>query len=236
MTFLELARMTAQQSGTIQGVLPTTVTGQANRLKQIVDFVSEAYIDIQNAHRMWQWLVSQFTGSTAIGTQRYQGTSFSDQWTGTPITRFSQWGFRGDGGDVGLSCYLTSAGVNEEGPLQWLDWDRFYETQLRGAQTAGKPRFYSMTNDSQLIISPVPSAVYTLRGKYRKSVQRLAADADVPEMPADFHTLIKDAALCYLEGFDEGPRIPVYRLRQLPNWSMLEHSQLPKPKWGGPLA
>ena len=58
MTFLELCQMTAQQSGTIQGVLPTTVVGQADRLKQIVDFVAEAYLDIQNAHRMWRWMQS----------------------------------------------------------------------------------------------------------------------------------------------------------------------------------
>ena len=61
-------------------------------------------------------------------------------------------------------------------------------------------------------------------------------DGDIPEMPVDFHTVIKDAALCYLEAFDEGPRIPVYRLRMLPNWSMLESHQLPHVTWGSPLA
>jgi hypothetical protein len=68
MTFLELVQMTAQQSGTIQGVKPTTVTGQADRLKQIVDYVREAYIDIQNAHRGWRWMQSTFTGQTVAGT------------------------------------------------------------------------------------------------------------------------------------------------------------------------
>ena len=62
MNFLELAQMTAQQSGTIQGVLPTTVTGQANRLKLVADLVAEAYLDIQNAHRMWRWMTSRFVG------------------------------------------------------------------------------------------------------------------------------------------------------------------------------
>jgi hypothetical protein len=236
MTYLELCQMVARQSGTIQAVLPTTTVGQVQRLKQIVEFVAEAYLDIQNAHRMWRWLQSTFTGQTAIGTQRYPATGFTDEMTLTPVTRFSQWGFKGDGSDLGLSMYLTSAGTNEEGALRFLDYGSFYETQLRGPSTPGKPQLYSVTTDGQLIISPVPDAAYTLRGKYRKSPQLLAADADVPEMPVDFHTLIKDAALCYLEGFDEGPRVPLYRLRMLPNWSMLEHHQLPQVTWGEPLA
>jgi hypothetical protein len=236
MTFLELARMVVQQSGTIQGTLPTTVVGQSNRLKLIVDYVNEAYIDIQNAHRMWRWMQSEFTVDTTIGTQRYAGTDCTDQNTSAQIVRFSTWGFKGDGTDIGLSCYLTSAGPAEEGPLQFINWDRFYESQLRGVQTPNKPRYYSLTNDNKLIISPVPDDVYTLRGKYRKAAQYLTADADTPEMPYEFHTIIKDAALQYLEAFDEGPRIPAVRLRMLPNWSMLEHQQLPQTTWGEPLA
>jgi hypothetical protein len=236
MTFLELCQMTAQQSGTIQGAFPTTTVGQVNRLKQIVDFVREAYIDIQNAHRGWRWLQSEFTGVTVAGTQRYAATSFTDQGTGTPVTRFSQWGYKQDGSDLSQSMYLTSAGVAEEGALRWQDWDDFYVMQLRGTQTPAKPQVYSVDNQNRLVLSPVPNAVYTLRGKYRKSPQLLAADIDVPEMPVEFHTIIKDAALSYLEGFDEGPRIPIYRLRMLPNFSMLESHQLPKVLWGESLA
>lgn len=236
MTFLEIVQMTVQQTGTIQGVLPTTVVGQRDRLKLIVDYVREAYVDIQNAHRMWRWLQGNFIGQTVIGTQEYPGTAFSDQRTGTPITRFSQWGFKGDGSDTSLSMYLTSEGANGEGHLLWADWDRFYETQLRGVHQPDKPQVFSVTNDGKLIVSPIPNAVYTLRGKYRKSAQILAADADVPEMPLEFHTIIKDAALQYVEGFDEGPRIPIVRLRMLPNFSMLESHQLPKVRWGAPLA
>lgn len=236
MNYLELAQMTTQQSGTIQGVLPLTVVGQANRLKQVVDFVKEAYVDIQNAHRMWRWMSSRWTGQTVINQREYVATTFTDERDGGLITRFSQWGFRQDGSDIGLSFYLTSAGVAEEGPLRWLEPDEFYETQMRGTQMPGKPQFYSVSLNNKLMLSPLPDDVYTLRGKYRKSPQLLTLDADIPEMPVDFHTIIKDAALSYLEGFDEGPRIPVYRLRMLPNWSMLEMHQLPHVKWGEPLS
>jgi hypothetical protein len=215
---------------------PLTAAEQIHRLQQIVEFVKEAYIDIQAAHLMWRWLRSYFTGQTVIGENHYLGTDFTDEHDGGAITRFSQWDFKRDMSDAGLSIFLTSTGNTEEGPLRWLDWDRFYQTQLRGPQTPGKPQFYSISNDDHLMISPPPDAVYTLRGGYRKSPQMLALDADVPEMPSEFHTIIKDAALQYVEGFDEGPRIPIIRLRMLPNWSMLETHQLPQVSWGPPLA
>lgn len=240
MTFLEICQMTAQQSGTIQspasGLLPTTTVGQINRLRQIVDLVREAYVDIQNAHRMWRWLNSRFIGQTIAGQRFYEANSFTDERELTPITRFSQWGFRQTGSDAGLSTYLQVTGPAEEGALRFFDTDTFYETQGRGPQTPGKPQIYSIDNRNRLIFSPIPDNIYTVRGKYRKSPQILTADGDIPEMPVEFHYLIKDAALAYLEGFDEGPRIPVYRLRMLPNFSMLEAFQLPKVTWGGPLA
>ena len=67
MNFLELVQMTVQQSGTIQGLRPQTVAGQVDRLKQFVDFVREAYLDIQNSHRAWRWLNSRFVGSKRTG-------------------------------------------------------------------------------------------------------------------------------------------------------------------------
>jgi hypothetical protein len=236
MTFLELCQMTTQQTGTVQGTFPAAVTGQSNRLKQIVDFVREAYVDIQNAHRMWRWLQSEFIGETVIGTSRYAATDFRDEGTGLAIDRFSQWGFKQTSADAGTSMYLTSVGPAEEGWLRWRDWEYFSNINLRGPQTPGKPQTYSIDNQGRMVISPPPDDVYTLRGRYRKSAQYLAADGDIPEMPTDFHTVIKDAALIYVEGFDEGPRIPVTRLRMIPNFSMLENQQLPKVKWGAPLA
>lgn len=243
MNYLELCQMTAQQSGTIQGVFPTTVALQTNRLKQIVDFVREAYLDIQNAHRGWRWLQGEFYGEASPYIDTFPGTYFLDEYTAEQITRFSRWGFKGDGSDMGLSGWLSSTGPQEEGPLRWLNWDRFYETQRRGASNPvagegapGTPHFYSVDPRNSLVISPSPDAAFHLRGKFRKSAQILLDDNDVPEMPEEFHTIIKDAALCYVEGFDEGPRIPVYRLRMLPNFSMLELHQLPQMQWGAPLA
>lgn len=239
MNFLELCQAVALESGTIPTTttLPSTVVGQTGRLGLVVSYVRQAWNDIQNAHRAWRWMQGEFTGVLTIGVDRYAGTDFTDVDTLSAITRFSQWGFRDDDEDTSVSTYLTSAGVAYEGSLRSREWEHFRQTFLRGTQTAGPPAYYSITPAGELIVGPVPDASYTINGPYRKSAQTLAANSDIPEMPVDFHSIIKDRALNYLEAYDEGVRIQAnQRLRELPNWSMLENQQLPRLRLAGPLA
>ena len=64
---------------------------------------------------------------------------------------------------------------------------------------------------------------------YRKSAQALTLDADIPEMPTDFHELIVWEALKRLGNFDEG------QVQQRAEWANnarlvkfdLERDQLP---------
>lgn len=238
MTFLEILNETIRQSGTVpSNELVTDVTTITDdRLQVIANYVNESWQDIQNAHRQWRWLRSRFTINTVAAQRAYAATAATDEVSSTLITRFSQWGFKDDNSDVSLSIYLTATGVSDEGSLIWRDWEVFYETCMRGTQTNGRPTIYSVDDANNLVLHPIPDAIYTLRGRYIKGPQALVANGTTPEMPARFHTIIKDCALIYLEGFDEGPRIPTSMMRKNPNWSMLEHDQLPRVSWGDPLA
>ena len=170
MNFLELCQMTVRQSGTIQGVRPTTVVGQTDRLRLIVEFVSEAYaryperaphvaLDAERIHR----------ARRSIGDQRYLGTDFTDERAGNPDHPVFAMGLQGRR----LRHWPVDVSHGERAPTRrgrcaGLERTLSMTTQLRGPSTPGKPQFYSLTNDNQLIISPVPDAVYTIRGKYRK--------------------------------------------------------------------
>ena len=233
MNYLQLVQDVVLQNGTIsvtEWPVPISLAGNTNqRIRLIARYVNEAWQDIQNAHRLWLWMQGRFTVQTVVGRTAYAGTECTDRDSGGLITRFSSWGFkRTNQSDQSLSIYLTANGANEEGSMRWLDWDDFSQTQLRGVQTNNKPNYYSVNPATgRLTISPPPDNVYTLNGPYRKSNQHLQFDGDTPELPVDFHTVIKDTALIYLEGYDEGPRTGSIQMRKLPNFSMLEHSQLP---------
>ncbi|MCA0276249.1 MAG: hypothetical protein LCH86_09605 [Proteobacteria bacterium] len=237
MDFLELCQRVASESGTINGVLPTTVTGQTGRLAKVVRWTNDAWRQIQNANASWRWMQAEFYGPTAAHQQRYAYSGFNDLVTSSAITRFADWIYSPDGVDSGISLYDPSVGANDEGPLQFRDWEWFYRTQLRGAQNEGKPSMFSVAPDGKLLLSWTPDKVYTIRGRYRKDVQTLAADGDIPEMPARFHDVIVDIALMLLGTHDEAPaQIPLWRMRQSEKFCNLERDQLPRLQLGDTLA
>ncbi|PWE56767.1 hypothetical protein DEM27_10415 [Metarhizobium album] len=228
MTFLELVQRAAFESGTVSGVgQPPTVVEQVGRLRHFVQWTASAYTAIQNRRPSWLWLRDEFQANLTANQQRYGGSDLSLDRLAEFVTAQP------------LSIYQTSVGVSDESLLDGKTWDEFYKAYLVGPNRdqTGKPQVFTMDAAGRLVFFPKPDATYTLRGAYRKTPQVLAANADVPEMPARFHELIVWKALLLLAEFDES-------LNQLPLWnaeynrmmSELESEQLPRITLGGPLA
>jgi len=235
-TFLQLCQKTARQSDTLSGTTPSTVVAQTDRLQKVVEWTNDAYRQIQNAHGSWRWMQAEFYGPTVIATQRYAYTAFNDLATTAAISRFGEWIRDESGADSGLSIYSV---VADEGPLVFADWEMFYAKYLRGTPpTSAKPSVFSIAPDNKLVFAPIPNAVYTVRGRYRKDVQELTVDADTPECPARFHDAIVDLALIMLMTHDESPtQIPLTQMRKSYNFCNLERDQLPRLSLNcGPLA
>ena len=239
-TRLQLAQKVASEGGTVPGTKPTDTTTQTDPyLVKIIRWVDDAWVQVQNAHASWLWMQSEFYGNLTSGTQRYAYTSFNDLTSATTIDRFADWIINRDPYyDSGISLYETAVGVSDEGPISFRDWDEFYKTQLRGTVNTGKPSLFTVAPDQKLVFSYTPDDTYTVRGRYRKDVQRLAADADVPECPARFHDVIVDVALMMLGTHDEAPsQLPLWQMRLSRNFCALERDQLPRVKFSaGPLA
>lgn len=227
-TFLNLVQKVARESGTVSGVQPATVVGQTGRLAKIVAWTNDAYRQIQNAHGTWNWMQGEFSGETEAGTPAYN----------SQLARFAEYVSIGEG-ENRYSLYDPDIGRSSEGQLHFMDYRSFYTTQLRGAQAErqGKPRIFSIDQAGSLYLSPTPDKVYTIRGPYRKDVQELDEDTDVPEMPSRFHDLIVNGAIVMLTTHDEAaPTLTLYQLRQMRGFSQLERDQLPRISFGGPLA
>ncbi|KQT54635.1 hypothetical protein ASG43_03345 [Aureimonas sp. Leaf454] len=227
-TFLQLVQKVARDSGTVSGTQPTTVAGQTGRLAKIVHWTNDAYRQIQNVHGAWNWMQGEFSGATVPGTSAYSSR----------LSRFAEYVCTGEDEDR-YSLFDPALGRESEAPLRFVDYRTFYATQLRGAQAVrqGRPNLFSIDPSGALCLSPTPDKVYTIRGPYRKDVQELDANNDVPEMPPRFHDLIVDGALVMLTTHDEGaPTLTLYQLRQLRGFSQLERDQLPRIAFGGTLA
>lgn len=224
-----------RQEAEIPGTGPSTVVNQTGQARRLVDWVKDAYEDIQNRHDNWRWLRSEFSLLTVAGTSTYASTACTDD--GNPITRFTRWWPRDDCGFSNLRCYLQSGGVGGETWLVFLPWSRFRSIYQIGTQNNGQPAHFTIDPQNRLVLGPTPNDVYVLTGEYQKSPQVLAADADVPELPAQFHRLIVLRAMemyganaiaqeVLARAMSEGGRM----------MRALENNQLPEVTFAEPLA
>jgi len=206
MTFLELCQRAAVESGTVSGTgVPSTTVGQDGRLGRIVSWTASEWTDIQRRKATWLWLTKMFSGSTIANQRAYAGSDFAEV-TGGPITRFSRWVWDREAlRDSGVSCYLTSTGATDERALAWLPWEAWYPVYERGTYRTqtGYPQKFTIDDDRNLRLFPTPDAAYTIRGRYYRSPQILALDADTPEAPERHHDLIWQGVLVRLAAFDE---------------------------------
>ena len=199
MTFLELCRALARESGTVSnfGSQPATVTGQVGRNAKIVEWVAQAWIDIQNTSPSWRFRRKDFTSALITSTGEYTAASFS-------LTDHYRWAGGRAEPDT-FTIYDASIGLSDETPLYWAPWDKFKRLYRRNVQTDDRPQFWSIDYENNLCIGSAPDMAYAFTGEYIRTAQVLAANTDVPICPADFHMIIVWYALLRLMGHDEAP-------------------------------
>lgn len=233
MTYLEICQRIAQESGVVSGVQPTSVVGQSGKLRAIVGWGAEAYNMIQRERRDWRWLEGAWTGNTVAAQQRYSAANLGI------ATRFSSWVIKSTQEQYSVSAFLTSAGRSEEAWLAYREWDDFNDIMLFGSASleTGKPSHFSIDPEDKIVLWPTPNAIYTLRGRYRKAIQELTANGDIPEMPAENHMAIVWRGVMLLGTYDEA-------VQMQPNWQSfydmamqnLRLKAMPVISSGGPLA
>lgn len=231
-TYLEISQAVALESGVVGGTgLPTSVLNQAQAdLLRVVTWVRDAWVEIQVGSIGWRFLEKRFTSTAVIAnTPEYTAGTLG-------ITDFGRWLVADDrtssGYSDGLTLYQTSIGAADEAPLRVIDWDEYLRLWLRGTHAASRPRDAAVAPDNALWLGPTPDAAYTLRGRYERTAQVLAANADEPLCPARFHNAIKFHALMKLAGFDEALVARAAAEAQYrPLLSALKRDQLPMPRF-----
>lgn len=233
-TFLTLVQETAEESGTFSNIgNPESLSGLSGRELRVKNWVARAYRDIQRSKRNWKWLEADFSGTTTSSTQRYGSADLSIS------ERFSNWIPLDHDQMQTFTVYLTSEGQATESFMRFIDWHEFRRTYLTASNSddSGKPTVFSIDPDQKVTLYPIPDGDYTIRGLYRKTPQVLSDGADVPEMPEEFHDIIKWKALEYLGIFDEAfDQLPAWRSMYKDMLVQLHAHQLPQVRMPGPLA
>lgn len=217
MTFLQLCQRLAQETGVSSNSLtplPTTTVGQTGELRRIVDWVARAWLDIQGG-RLWNWMWEQASLTMLATTSSLPGT--------IPEGRYEK-----------DSLYLPSPNGLGLFP-DFLPWDEFRQVYPFVQAGAGFGA-WSVAPDGSIRVDVAPAADQPFVVERYRLPTILAADDDVPEMPADLHMLIVYTALVRYADFDEAGvqrSTTIDQIRELK--SQLYKRCLPQWRMGQPL-
>lgn len=215
MTFLELANKLMQRTATGGSDL-TAVTGLTGAQRRLVNYVIEAWTDIQSARRDWGFRWAEFSVTLASGSQVYN--------LRTAI----------NAGEVKLGTYFTIEKQTDSTTrrrISLLDYNYFEDVFGGRPAQSGSPLYATLQPDGQNIKFDVSLDVnYVLKGKYQRVVQVLAATTDTPTgLPAEYHDAIFYLALMKWAEFEEAGDIYITAKRAYDEWMQrLVNDFLPK--------
>ena len=177
MTYLELCRELVRELGIAGGTGPATVANQTGELANVVRWIRDGNDYINNLWRDWKFLWAEYDQNvTGVHPPMPVGVTVRE-WH-----RDSFW-----------LQYGTAAGRK----LVFQDWNVFRVAQSTGA-SVGTPTMFTIKPNNTLALNRPPPATVPLHAEYWKRPDPLVNNADVPDMPAEYHRIIMvRAAIMY---------------------------------------
>jgi hypothetical protein len=228
MNFLQLCRAVALDSGTVAGVPNfTTVTGATGRVAQVVGWTRDAYVDIQNERNDWLWMRQTFEEALTIGEAVYLPADLNLDDVGAWLPDIPALGWHN------LSLYEVGS-EDQEGELRQIPYMTFRERYQRGTHAAARPTEWAISPRGGLMFGAKPDKAYVVKGEYRMAPEELAADADVPTMPAAYHRVIVQEAMRLMARSDEAFQVLAEKSQQYDRLrNALVREQTPDISFGG---
>lgn len=201
MTYLQLVNRLKQECD-VSGSNLTTVESQTGELLRLVNWIEQAWLEIQLMRDDWEFRRGDFSFQTVSGTSTYS--------TSTVITAgdFAKW--KADS----FRIFLTSAGQGGETHLtHFQDYNTFRDLYLYGSRitSTGRPNSIAINPAKALVLGLVPDSIYTVSGEYFSTPFVMGDEDDPssasPDMPARFHLAIVAKALEYYGLFEAAGEI-----------------------------
>lgn len=170
---------------TVEGRLPLEVQRLARTVRQ-------AWVDIQTEHRDWTFRRIDSTDVMEVGQAIQSPTELAAEGVAdwyTDTFRFAEPG----------------EGMDQSGPMHYLEWDIFRQTHGLDATERGRPLYFSVRPDKTIAVARPPDKAYPFWYDYVRAVQLLRRDKDAPYLPADYHTAIIYKAKMLYGAYEDDP-------------------------------
>lgn len=231
MNYLQLAQRLSSEVGA-SGTGPSSVLGQTGMSLRLVNWVNTAWLEIQGLHNTWNWMRQKFVWETVANTGDYLPAALTNTLTNEPLTDMRYWykdTFR---------CQKKSIGIQDE---QWLvEWEYyvFRNTYRFNVQVPGRPVVFAENPQGKaLMLGQIPDDVYLITGEYQQRAWSLAANADEPDIPEEYHLMIVYKAMEYYGLYEAAAEVLARGKGQYQALlTQLEHEQLQEVYLGNPLA
>lgn len=202
MTYLQLCQRVVQEAG-IAGGGPSTVVGQNGKLLKVVNWVQQAWVDIQLKRPNWLFMWEEFTFDTVADTRDYLAADYS-------ITDLSLWD------KYSFLIYETAVGASDQNELVFYEypvWRGKYRNRMTDRSTE-RPQLLTILPNNKVRFEPMPDDAYTIEGEYKRIAQTFVTsgtgteDSQTPtDLPDDFHLIIVWQALKYYGFFENAPEV-----------------------------
>lgn len=196
MTYLELCVRAREEAG-ITGSGPTSVTGQTGQLLRLVNWVQQAWVEIQLMRPNWNFMHAEFSFDTVAETRDYLAADYS-------IADMKLWD------ENSFIAHEAAIGESSQFPLIYLPYGKWRDTYRVGmnVRTSDKPVYITVLPTNEVRFEPKPDKIYTVEGDYKRSSQTLTADDDeLTSFPDDFHMIIVWQALKYYGFYESAPEV-----------------------------
>jgi len=182
MTYLEICQELCEELG-IGGAdagsgIPSAVTGNVGPLARAARWVKKANQQVIQLQSDWAFMWAEYQETQTVGVRTVTAHSGSD--TVLRWRRDSLW---------------LSRDTDEAIRLRYMPWSEFRVKHLPGTHTTNTlPTVFTIKPDNSLLMNEPFDTTYTMDAEFYKSVNDLAANEDVSDIPADYHRLIVVAA------------------------------------------
>jgi hypothetical protein len=231
MNYIQLVQRLARECG-VAGIGPATVTNQLGEAYRLVNWINEAWVEIQGLHDTWGWMRQPFSFQAYKGVGDYTPDGPDGVGAGIPDLRYWH--------KNTLRTWRTALGISDE---MWLvEWEyqvlrdtyRFNQNRILEA----RPMVFAVKpNAKVLMLGPLPEDTYTVVGEYQQLPSDLLADTDTPGLPTHLHMIIVYKAMMSYALFESAPEVlqrAQIQYQRLLN--QLEREQLQEVYLGNPLA
>lgn len=223
MNFLQICQAVRREAG-IAGSGPSAITGENEELTRVIEWVQQAWRELQLDREDWWWMRQSFTFNTVAGDNTYTATDAGITALGSWITD-------------SMRIYKQTDGVAAEGRLPFLPYDEWRNIYAIGSQAQQPPNRVTVKPDLNLALGPTPDDVYVVTGDYYAAATSFTAATDVPILPVQYHDAIVFLALTKYAAYEAAPEVYSYARGQYEFYvERIERNQLTQISLPGPLA